>query len=265
MQKWYSRFGLVQNPFELNPLKSSYTFVNHKTLLEDILYLVRSGNIFALQGDAGIGKTIFLKKIIDFFEGEGKVVYVDCSKVKAKIDIEELIYKRKKNLLSTIFAKKPQDMIVLLDNVEHLSIKNCEKIKYYFDQGHIRSVLFATQDYKKLDITDSLRDRILDQVITIPQLNQFDALRIVRDRFTDHYFLADETILELFKHANKNIKITLQYCETLCKYTAKKGRGEALPKYIPTALGLTKKKIKSKTNKKSYATNSSKKQQAQSA
>lgn len=264
MQKWYSRFGLTQNPFELDPFMSSYTFVNHKALLEDILYLVKSGNIFALQGDVGIGKTIFLKKIIDVFEGEGKVVYVDCTKVKGKIDIEELIYQRKKTPLVNMFAKKPQDMIVLLDNVEHLSTKNCERIKYYFDQGHIRSVLFATQNYKKLDITDSLRDRILDQVITIPQLNQFDALRIVRDRFTDHYFLADETILELFKHAKKNIKSTLQYCESLCKYTAKKGRGEALPKYIPTALGLPKKKVATK-KKKSYATAAQKKAVEQSA
>ena len=264
MQKWYSRFGLTQNPFELDPLKSSYTFVNHKTLLEDILYLVKSGNIFALQGDVGIGKTIFLKKIIDVFEGEGKVVYVDCVKVKARIDIEELIYKKKKTLLRTIFSKKPQDMIVLLDNVEHLSIKNCEKIKYYFDQGHIRSVLLSTHNYKKLDITNSLRDRVSDQLITIPQLNQFDALRIVRDRFTDHYFLADETILELFKHAKKNIKLTLQYCEKLCAYAAKKGRGEALPKYIPTALGLLKKNTSVK-KKKTYATTATKKNTAQSA
>jgi archaellum biogenesis ATPase FlaH len=235
MSEWYERFGLDKNPFELDPFASSYTFVNHKTLIESVLYLVKSGSICVLEGEEGSGKTMFLKQITDFFKGEGKVAYIDAKVVK-DMDIEEIILKRKKNSLLGIFAKKPKDMILLLDNVEYLSNKNCEKIKYYFDQGHIKSVILATNDYKHLDISQSLRNRILHQIYAIPPLNKYDALRIIRDRFSDTLFLADQTIIELFHKSQKNIKKTLIYSEKLCKYTVKIGKGEALIKYIPLAI-----------------------------
>lgn len=232
---WYERFGMEQNPFEVDPFKSSYTFVNHKELVEQITYLVKSGSISVLQGEAGSGKTMFLKQITEYFMGEGKVAYVDAKIIK-DLDIETIIMKRNSSLLKNIFSAKPKDMILLLDNVEYLSMRNCEKIKYYFDQGHVKSVILTTNDYKNLDITDSLRDRILNQIYAIPPLNKYDALRIVRDRFSDTYFLADETIIELFYLADKNIKQTITYCEKLCKYVVKNGKGEALPKYIPLAI-----------------------------
>jgi predicted AAA+ superfamily ATPase len=245
MSEWYERFSLDENPFELDPFKCSYTFVNHKNLIETILYLVKSGNICVLEGEEGSGKTMFLKQITDFFKGEGKVAYIDANIIK-DVDIEEVILKRNKKSLLNIFASKPKDMILLLDNVEHLSNKNCEKIKYYFDQGHIKSVILATSDYKRLDISDSLRNRILHQIYAIPQLNKYDALRIVRDRFPDTLFLADQTVIELFNRSQKNIKRTITYCEKLCRYTVKLGKGEALLKYIPLAI----KELKSVT----YAT-----------
>jgi predicted AAA+ superfamily ATPase len=235
MGDWYDRFGMDRNPFELDPFSCSYTFVNHKNLIENILYLVKSGSMCVLEGEEGSGKTMFLKQITDFFKGEGKVAYIDAKIVK-DMDIEEIILKRKKTSFLGIFAKKPKDMILLLDNVEHLSHKNCEKIKYYFDQGHVKSVIFATSDYKHLDISQSLKNRILHQVYAIPPLNKYDALRIVRDRFSDTLFLADQTIIELFFRSNQNIKKTLQYCEKLCKYAVKQGKGEALIKYIPLAI-----------------------------
>ncbi|MFT4311942.1 MAG: AAA family ATPase [Candidatus Woesearchaeota archaeon] len=229
---WYKRFGYQQNPFELDPFKTEYTVVNHNEIIDNVLYLVESGNIIVIEGGSGSGKTTFLRRIVDNFRGEGKVIYIDGNIIGKEPDIERILDRRGKRLLN-IFDDKPKGLIILLDNVEALSKKNCEKIKYYFDQNHIKSVVFTTQNYQQLDISKSLKDRIVHNIISVPKLNKYEALRIIRERFSDHFFLSDEVIIRLFNQSKHNIKKTLQMCNDLCSFVVQEGRGEALPKYIP--------------------------------
>lgn len=242
---WYERFSYESNPFELDPFKSDFTLVNHIKLMDDLLYLVRSGNIMVLEGADGSGKTMFLKQIIEKLGGKKKICYVDGRRIKEAFDIEEVLNNAGNSILSSIVNKKPTNLILLLDNVDELSIRNCEKIKYYFDQEYIKSVVFTSSDYSSLKISDSLRNRILSNVITMPPMNSFEALRIVRERFSDHFFLSDEVILKIFKLSKDNIKLTLKNCESICQFVVKEGRGEVLPKYLPL---IVKKKF-AKSNK----------------
>ncbi len=237
---WYERFSYESNPFELDPFKSDFTLINHIKLMDDLLYLVASGNILVLEGDDGSGKTMFLKQIIERLGGKKKICYVDGRRVKKELDIEQLLNNAQKSLLNSVINKKPKELILLLDNVDTLSARNCEKIKYYFDQNYIKSVVFTSTNYSALDISDSLRNRILNNVIVMPPMNSFEALRIVRERFSDHFFLSDEVILRLFKLSKENIKLTLQNCDAICQFVVKEGRGEVLPKYLPL---IVKKKL----------------------
>ncbi len=43
--KWFERFGLENNPFEVDPFISEYTLVNYSKLIDDILYYTASGSI----------------------------------------------------------------------------------------------------------------------------------------------------------------------------------------------------------------------------
>lgn len=237
---WYERFSYESNPFELDPFKSDFTLINHIKLMDDLLYLVASGNIIVLEGDDGSGKTMFLKQIIERLGGKKKICYVDGRRLKKELDIEQLLNNAQTSLLSSVVNKKPKELILLLDNVDTLSARNCEKIKYYFDQNFIKSVVFTATNYSALDISDSLRNRILNNVVVMPPMNSFEALRIVRERFSDHFFLSDEVILRLFKLSKENIKLTLQNCDAICQFVVKEGRGEVLPKYLPL---IVKKKL----------------------
>ena len=109
-------------------------------------------------------------------------------------------------------------MILLFDNVHQLTKENCEKIKFYFDQDYLKSVVFSTNNYKKVNFTDSLRDRIGERVIKLPNLKESDAIQIVNERLGKEDFLKEEILIEIYKNSNKNLKQFLTYCSFVSEH-----------------------------------------------
>ncbi|MFT4310840.1 MAG: AAA family ATPase [Candidatus Woesearchaeota archaeon] len=245
---WYERFGLQKNPFTTNPFDADYTLVNNTKIIDDVIYYTIAGHMIVLEGPSGSGKTMMLRQIIKKFEGQGKVVYVDGSKLKKDLDIEELLDQKGRGFFGSITKTKPKNMIVLLDNVTTLSARNFEKIKYYFDQNYIRSVMFTFDHSETVHVPQSVWDRVAKRHIVIPALINFDALRIVRERFSDHFFLPDAIILELFELANHNVKKMLDYCDQVCAFVVEQGKGEVLPKYIKHAIKAEKQQTKNRVS-----------------
>lgn len=234
---WYQRFGLEHNPFSTDPFNAGYTLVNYSQLVDDLLYYTASGSMILLQGTSGSGKTMMLRQVIDRHKGYGKVAYIDGKSITKQIDVETILNRKGRGMIDTmLFKRKPSGMILLLDDIETISAKQFEKIKYYFDQDYIRTVIFTIHTTQQLDMPLSIRDRISGRNITIPPIISFDALRIIRDRFSDHFFLPDEIILEIFNMTQGNIKQMLQACDAVCSYVVEQGRGEVLPKYLKIAV-----------------------------
>lgn len=229
---WYDRFELTCNPFDTDPFSFSVVKINHNDIIDEFEYLVESGSIFVLQAGHGAGKTTYLRHIIERFKKGTRIAYINGKQISKAVDIEQILNKLSKSVFPSLFSKKPQGVVVLFDDVDEVDEKNCEKIKYYFDQNYIKSVVFTTTDYAKLSISASLKDRIMDQVFQLPPITKFDALRIVRSRFSDHFFLSDDVILQIFAQSQMNIKQTLQNCESICEFVVREGRGEVLPKYL---------------------------------
>ncbi|MFT7615743.1 MAG: Cdc6-like AAA superfamily ATPase [Candidatus Woesearchaeota archaeon] len=242
--QWYKRFGYEKNPFELNPLKAPYTVIHNKELIADLLYLVRVGSMVVVEGAQGSGKTTLLTRVINLFKGEGKAVYIDGNKIPDELDIEDVLNKKGRGIIRGLFNDKPKGMILLLDNVHSISSRNCEKIKYYFDQNYIRSVVFTTETYSKLKLDRSIHDRIMGQVIQIAPYSKFDVLRVVRDRFLDDDFLGDDMILSIARISDHNVKDALANTSKLCEHVTKEGRGEVLPKYLPLINKKPTRKVK---------------------
>ena len=115
-------------------------------------------------------------------------------------------------------------MIVLLDNVEKLSKVNTERLKYYFDQNYIQSIIFTTEDYKKAKFSDSLRDRIGKRVVKTPALTDYDALEIIRERIGDRELFNEQIIKKVFKQSGNSPKVLLENCEKLAKHAVEKDR-----------------------------------------
>jgi len=117
-------------------------------------------------------------------------------------------------------------MILLLDNVQYLSKKNNERIKYNFDEDHIKSVVFTTSDYSLVNFTDAIKNRIGNNIIKLKDLSQSNALETVKERLNEQNILPDDVLKQLYKDSN-NIKEFLGNCNALCSYVVEKGKDKA--------------------------------------
>jgi Cdc6-like AAA superfamily ATPase/RNA polymerase subunit RPABC4/transcription elongation factor Spt4 len=203
--EWYKKFGFKKNPFELNPLNSKFDIIGRDSECEEIIYRIASGNMLLIEGKAGTGKTTMLMHAIDNFRGKGKVIYVNAAMLNKRLDIAKLIH------------KKPKGMILLLDNVQYLSAKNNDKIKFFYDQDRIKSVVFTTNSYGLVNFSDSIQDRIGMNIIKLKNFNQSTTLEIARDKLKDADFIPDVVLKKIYDMTN-NIKDFFKTCVALGIY-----------------------------------------------
>ncbi len=208
MDVWYKKLGYYENPFLINPLKESGDLIAQETQLKDALYYITSGSFVFLEGERGSGKTKLLRTIIDNFRG--KIIYINAAKLKKNLNIEDLLRKK----TSGMFSKLPKDMILLFDNVTELSLVNIERIKYFYDQGFLRSVVFAGVDFKKAKFPESLLSRIGKRIIALDILSPEQAVSLALSRLDENAdeeepLIEKKLIKKVFEKSNKNPRMFL--------------------------------------------------------
>lgn len=212
--EWFKELEFENNPFNLNSLETDFSLIGRDKEAKEILYRIISSSMLLIEGKVGTGKTALLKYAIDNFKGKGKVIYVDGNKLNKRLNVSDLL------------KKKPKGMILLMDNVQYLSKKNNEKIKYYYDEDYIKSVVFTTTAYSLVSFTNAIKDRIGTNIIQLKNLSQSSALEIVKERLNDKEILSEDVLKQLYNDSN-NIKEFLRNCDLLCSYIVKKGKEKA--------------------------------------
>ncbi len=224
--EWYEKLEFGENPFSTDPRNFLYTLVNMENVMDEMFYRINSGSMLVIQGKKGTGKTSLLMLAAKRFGGNKNVVYVDCKKLDKKLNITHVLQDRY-GVIGRLFNRKPQDMIVLMDNVHKLSKKNTERLKYYFDHNHIKSIIFTTRSYSRSKFSDSLRDRIGKRIVKIPELTEYDAIELIERRIDDSELFNEELITKIFMIAKKSPKEMLKMCEKVAISAAKKNRKRA--------------------------------------
>ena len=181
--EWFEELGFDNNPFELNPLETDFNLIGKEKEGKEILYRIASGSMLLIEGKTGTGKTALLKYAVDNFKGEGKVVYVDGNKLNKRLNVSDLL--------------KKKGMILLMDNVQYLSKKNNERIKYYYDEDYIKSAVFTTTDYSLVNFSNAIKDRIGKNIIKLKDLRQSNALKIAKERWGDKEILPGDVLKKL--------------------------------------------------------------------
>ena len=216
---WFDELGFDDNPFNPDTLKTNFNLIGREKEAKEILYRIASGSMLLIEGKAGMGKTALLKYAIDNFRGKGKVIYVDGNKLNKRLNISKLL------------NKKPKGMILLMDNVQYLSKKNNERIKYYYDQDYIKSVVFTTTDYGLVSFTNAIKDRIGKNIIKLKKLKPSYAVETAKERLNGKEILSEHVLKELYKNSG-NIKEFLDKCDLLCSYVVEKGKEKAVKEDI---------------------------------
>ena len=208
-----------KNLFNLNPLETNFELIGRDLETKEVLYRILSSGMLLIEGNKGSGKTTLLKYAIDNFRGKGKVIYLDCQRLNKRLNISNLL------------KKKPKGMILLLDNVQELSKRNNLRIKDAYDKNSIKSVVFTTTNYNLINFTNSIKDRIGNNIIRLRKLNEEESLEIIEDRF-DNEDLVSENILKKLFVQTKNIKEFIFKCNELIKYVLENELDQATIKHI---------------------------------
>ena len=225
--EWYEELDYEENPFKDN---EDTELIGYEDLVNDVLYRIASGNIVCVEGKSGAGKTAILKAAVNKFKGNDKVVYLDGQQLENGLNIEHVLKKRS-GFMKSLFNKKPKNMILLLDEVQKISEKNCERIKYYFDNNFIKSAVFTSSDFKKSSFTDSLRERI-SKTLQLRELTEDEATDIVQSRLGNDEIIPEEVIKEVFNKSDRNMKRFLNTCDGLCSFAFKNNGRKVLPEHL---------------------------------
>ncbi len=135
----------------------------YEKLREDIVYNLISGNMIFLQIGLNEQKRKILESGITQFKNERRILYLNCAKIGQDPNIKKVFQKRYW-IIGSLLNMRPKNMIILIDNIRYMSHKNCEIIKYYFDQDRIKSVLFIGEDYSTVNLSPSIKHRIGNRV-----------------------------------------------------------------------------------------------------
>lgn len=206
MNTWFKQLGYYENPFLINPAKEQTPLFGQEKQLTDAVYYVQSGSIIFVEGEMGSGKTKFLFEIIKNFRG--RIIYVNAAKLTKTLDIEQLLRKRN-GLKGRVFNQKPKDMVLLLDNADELSLVNLERLKYYFDQSYLQSIVFTGKSFKKVGFPASLAQRIGKRIIKLAHLTESQAIdlayaRLEEDENNTEPLISKAMIKKVYAESKKN-------------------------------------------------------------
>ncbi len=223
---WYSVFGFYNSPFNIKPAYFNYGLVGYDSIINELTHKIRAGSMVFIEGPLGSGKTSILKYISYKLRKEKEIIFFSCNQLDKQIDIASLLHSRPWSFRK-LFGLKPKAMALLLDEVQELSEENMERIKYFFDHDHIKSVVFAGIDYNNTNFSPSIKERIGNNVIKIPVLSFDNAVKLIRNRIGNWSLLSNEIIEELHILSNYNPRRLLHSCDEVCRQIVISGRNVA--------------------------------------
>ncbi len=239
---WYEKFDLEEDPFLA---KGKVYGIDN--VLSELSYRIESGNMVFLEGKSGYGKSAVIAELIKTFGGKGKVIYFDCGQIEKKVNIEDLL-KGKYGFFGKLFDVKPKDMILLLDNANFLTKKNCERIKYYFDNNYVKSVVFTGIAYSKAHFSTSLRDRIGGRVTRLKELTPEQAVELVKKRAPDFDAISETLIKKVYRHSGGNVKKFLSDLSAICEKALSGDDEEVSEQQVNDVLGASESEKKGELN-----------------
>lgn len=231
-EMWWKKLGFYTNPFTIKPAPFDNKVFGQDQILEDLYYKIPAGTMSFIEGRLGTGKTTMLKNLIDKFRGRGKVIYFSCNRIDTELNIEDLL-KGRYGFWGKMFGMMPKEMIVLLDEAQQLSSVNTERIKYFFDQGNIKSVIFTGTDYSNTNLHEGIKERIgSDGLFKIKELSDEQAIALVRNRVGNTTLVSDDVIKKIWHLSGRNPRRLLQRLDRVFRYAVENMESEIKEEHL---------------------------------
>jgi len=272
---WYRKIGFYNNPFSIKPAPYDFRVIGQEEIMDELTYKIPAGTMSFIEGPLGTGKSTIIKHLIHKFKGKGQVIFFSCNRIDNELNVEEMLM-NKYGFWGRMMGKHPKNMILLLDEAQELTPENTERIKYFFDAGNVKSVVFVGTDYNKVNLHESIKERIgQDGVLKVKQLSEDESVTLIRSRIGSMNILSDDLIKKLFKLATRNPRRLLQRCDKACRTVIESGDREFTEEHFKKLYGdvkeekkeekkaAPKKEVKKKVAPKKKAPKAPKKEEAE--
>ena len=244
---WYQELGFNTNPFSIKPAQFDFRIVGYD--LKEVFEKIAKGQVLFIEGKYGYGKTTMLKSIIHEFGGSRNIVYYSSNRPDKEIDVERLLYE-KYGTFGKLFKIMPEEMILLLDEVESLAQQDQKELLKYLKQGNIKSIVFFGASFEGAKFTVELKKLMVNNVMQLTKLTQEEAVELVRQRVGKIKLLSDKIIKQVYKLSEYNPRLMLENLEDLCRYAAEGSEEAVTEEHIKEVLKVKEKKPKKKRKKK---------------
>ncbi|MFT4311943.1 MAG: AAA family ATPase [Candidatus Woesearchaeota archaeon] len=208
---WYQELGFKENPFTIKPTHP-HAYVGNQKTIEQITKSLTQGKICVVHGKYGAGKTTFLKTIISQFEGKRRVIYFSCNRLLQSLDIDKLLYER--YLVTKWLKIRSKNMILLLDEANHLSEQDIQALYEYKKNGYLKSILFVTHHLDRLAIPKTMNRAVKQNTFAFDNSKTYT--EIVRDRIGNHPLLPDPVIKAIYAKSS-SMRHFLQNCDVFMR------------------------------------------------
>lgn len=119
-----------------------------------------------LEGN-GETKKIVLRDAIREIRKNWNVIYIG-KKYKDNWEIEELLLGSNGFFKGIIFGVMPRERVLVINTPEAISAKNLDRIRYFYDENNLKSVIIATEDASIINkFPEALKNRIGNRIIKI--------------------------------------------------------------------------------------------------
>lgn len=231
---WYKKLGFKENPLSIKP-KDGEKLLGNEDKINKIIDSVEKGRLILVEGDYGFGKSTLLKRIIDRFKGEYRIIYYSCNRKNASIDYDKMLINAG-SPFHRLFRIKKKHVILLLDEAQDMNIKDKKLLLSYFDDGYFHSIVLVSNGNQP-DFSDKeFKERIGNEHYVLTRPNEELALKLVRDRIGNLELISDEIIKKVYKHS-KNPRQLLEDIEDLCRFAVENNKDKISEEDVKEVLG----------------------------
>jgi replication-associated recombination protein RarA len=214
---WYEELGFKENPLTIRPKDNLIVHVGQEEIIKEMNKIIPKKAMIHLYGKYGTGKTTILQGIIRKYAGKRKVIYYNCNETQEMINIRKLV-SGAGTTLQKLFGKKPKDLIILLDEAQHIGIKDIDSIIKYYNDGVFKAVIFASPDKKDIKIK-----KVKMNYFSLLPLKSEQAEKLIKKRLGNFKLIPSILVKDILKLDNRQRQF-LMNCEELAQIAVSDGR-----------------------------------------
>lgn len=221
VETWYNQLGFRQNPFTIKPSHERKLIGNQESI-KQVLLAIQNGKVILIEGEYGFGKTTLLKRIIEQFKDDYKIIYYSRNKIDSSINFDRMLINAGGFFHKLLKIRKKHN-ILLIDEAQDLNLKDLELLPKYYKEQFFHSIALVSHDFSVTKFPDELKSLFDGNIFPIQSISEDEAVVLIRKRIGDMPLLTDDIIKETFRISNNPRKL-LEDLEDLCRVAVENGK-----------------------------------------